>query len=107
MGSTQVLMEKRVGWIALLLPILQQEADQSMRRHAISSATGLATKPHLYRLRGLDLLFPSLQVLTAMVGYSTNGNGKPEGVAIVVDLKSSIKESDFRKSKSCVLCYHV
>ena len=100
MGSTQVLRE-------IMLSILRQEADQSMRQHAISSATGLATKPHLYQLRGLDLLFPSLQVLTAMVGYSTNGNRKPEGVAIVVDLKSSIKESDLGWAKSCIYCCHV
>ena len=86
MGSTQVLREIKSD---LSLSILRQGANQSMRRRVISSATGLATEPHLYRLRGLDLLFPSLQVLTAMVGYSTNGNRKQGGVAIVVDFKAS------------------
>ena len=92
MGSTQVL----------LLSILRQEANQSMRQQGISSATGRTTKRHLYRSEGLNLLSPSMQVLIAMVGYSTNGDRKPEGVAIVVDLK--IKESDFVrcKSVSCV-----
>ena len=89
MGSTQVLREKRVGWIALLLSILQQKADQSMRRHAISSATGLATRPHLYRSKGLDLLSPSMQVLIGTVGRSAIGNGKQEGVAIVGSFKAS------------------
>ena len=82
-----------VGRMVLSMSMLQQEANQSMRRHAISSATGLATRPHLYRSKGLDLLSPSMQVLIGTVGRSAIGNGKQEGVAIVVDLK--IKESDF------------
>ena len=86
MGSTRVLRGIKSN---LSLSIPRQGANQSMRRHVISSATGLATRPHLYRLRGLDLLFPSLQVLTAMVGYSTNGNRKQGGVAIVDDFKAS------------------
>ena len=91
MGSTQVLMGKHVGRMALLLSILQQEADQSMCRHAISSATELATKPHLYQSKGLDLLFPSMQVLIDMDRCGTNGNKKPEAVAIVDQFKASTK----------------
>ena len=67
-----------------------------MRRPAISSVIELATKHHLNQSRALDLLFQSLQVLIVMVDFSTNGKRKPEGAAIVVDLKSSIKESDLR-----------
>ena len=87
MGSTQVLREIMLVLLLLLLSILRQEAKQSKRRRAISSATGLATRPHLYRSKGLDLLSPSMQVLMAMVGYRTNGNRKPVGVAIVVDFE--------------------
>ena len=84
MGSTQVLRE-------IMLSILRQEAKQPKRRLAISSATGLATRPHLYRSKGLDLLSPSMQVLIGTVGRSAIGNGKQEGVAIVVDLKNKGK----------------
>ena len=107
MGSTQVLRRIVSVCMVLLLSMHRQQAIQSMRRPAISSVIKRATRRHLYQSKALDLLFQSMQVLLAMVGRSTNGNRKPEGVAIVVDLKSSIKESDFRKSKSCVLCYHV
>ena len=75
----------------LLLSRQQQAANQSMRRHAISSATGLATKPHLYRSKGLDLLSPSMQVLIGIVGRSANGNKEPEAVAIVDQFKASTK----------------
>ena len=77
---------------SLLLSIQQQEANQSMRRQAISFATGHATRPHLYRSKGLGLLFPSMQVLIDMDRCSTNGNRKPEGVAIVDSFKASTKE---------------
>ena len=79
-----------------------------MRRHAISSATGLATKPHLYRLKGLDLLSPSMQVLIGIVECSAIDNRKQEGVAIVDDFKASIEgKVTFHQSKSCICCYHV
>ena len=39
--------------------------------------------------KGLNLLSPSMQVLMAMDSYSTNGNRKQGGVAIVVDFKAS------------------
>ena len=86
MGSTQVLREIM---LVLLLSILRQQAKQAKRRRGISSATGRATRPHLYRSKGLNLLSPSMQVLMAMDGYSTNGNRKQGGVAIVVDFKAS------------------
>ena len=82
--------------VGLLLSMHRQQATQSMRRQGTFSATGHTTKRHLYRSKGLNLLSPSMQVLIAAVGYSTDGNRKPEGAAIVVDLKSSIKESDLR-----------
>ena len=88
MGSTQVLREIM---LVLLLSILRQQAKQAKRRRAISSATGLATKRHLYRSKGLNLLSPSMQVLIGTVGRSAIGNGKQEGVAIVVDLKNKGK----------------
>ena len=80
--------ENRVG---LLLSMHRQQAIQSMRRQGISSATGRTTKRHLYRSKGLNLLSPSMQVLIAAVGYSTDGNRKPEGVAIVDDLENKGK----------------
>ena len=86
MGSTQVLREIMM---VLLLSILRQQAKQTKRRCPDSSATGLATKRHLYRSKGLNLLSPSMQVLIAAVGYSTDGNRKPEGVAIVGSFKAS------------------
>ena len=86
MGSTQVLRGINSD---LSLSIPRQGANQSMRRHVISSATGLATRPHLYRSKGLNLLSPSMQVLMAMDGYSTNGNREQEGVAIVGSFKAS------------------
>ena len=100
MGSTQVLRE-------IMLSILRQEANQSMRRPAISSVTKHATRRRLYQSKALDLLFQSMQVLIGMVECSTNGDRKPEGVAIVVDLK--IKESDFVsvQAEICIMCYHV
>ena len=88
MGSTQVLRGNHVG---LLLSMHRQQATQSMRRQGISSATGHATKRHLYRSKGLDLLSPSIQVLIGVVGRSTNGNKKQGGVAIVNDFKASTK----------------
>ena len=89
MGSTQVLREIMLVLLLLLLSILRQEAKHSKRRRAISSATGLATRPHLYRSKGLDLLSPSMQVLIGTVGYGANGNRKQGGVAIVDDFKAS------------------
>ena len=86
MGSTQVLKGNHGG---LLLSMHRQQATQSMRRQGISSATGLATRPHLYRSKGLNLLSPSMQVLMAMDGSSTNGNREQEGVAIVGSFKAS------------------
>ena len=86
MGSTQVLREIM---LVLLLSILRQQAKQAKRRRAISSATGHATKRHLYRSKGLDLLSPSMQVLIGTVGYGANGNRKQGGVAIVDDFKAS------------------
>ena len=86
MGSTQVLREIM---LVLLLSILRQQAKQSKRRRAISSATGLATRPHLYRSKGLNLLSPSMQVLIGTVGRSAIGNVKQEGVAIVGSFKAS------------------
>ena len=80
MGSTQVLR-------GIMLSILRQEANQSMRRPAISSVIKRATRRHLYQSKALDLLFQSMQVLIGMVERSTNGNGKQGGVAIVDDLK--------------------
>ena len=93
MGSTQVLREIMLVLLLLLLSILRQQAKQSKRRRAISSATGLATRPHLYRSKGLNLLSPSMQVLIGMVERSTDGNGKQGGVAIVESFKAS--ESNF------------
>ena len=84
MGSTQVLRE-------IMLSILRQEANQSMRRPAISSVIKRATRRHLYQSKALDLLFQSMQVLIGMVERSTNGNGKQGGVAIVDDLKNKGK----------------
>ena len=83
MGSSQVLMGKRVGRMVLLLSNASTKAQQSMRQHAISSAIGHATKRHLHRLKELDLLFQSMQVLIDVDGCSTNGNRKPVVVAIV------------------------
>ena len=77
--------------VGLLLSMHRQQATQSMRRQGISSATGLATRPHLYQSKGLDLLFPLMQVLIGIVGRSTNGNKKPEAVAIVDQFKASTK----------------
>ena len=91
MGSTQVLREIMLVLLLLLLSILRQEAKQSKRRRAISSATELLTRPHLYRSKGLDLLSPSIQVLIGVVGRSTNGNKKAEAVAIVNQFKASTK----------------
>ena len=88
MGSTQVLKGNLGG---LLLSMHRQQATQSMRRQGISSATGLATKRHLYRSKALGLLSPSIQVLIGIVGRSTNGNRKPEAVAIVDWFKASTK----------------
>ena len=75
----------------LLLLSREQVANQSMRRRAISSATSLATKPHLYRSKWLDLLSPSMQVLIGVVGRSANGNKETEAVAIVDQFKASTK----------------
>ena len=75
-----------------------------MRRQAISFATGHATRPHLYRLKGLDLLFPSMQVLIGMVGRSTNGNKKPEAVAIVDQFKAATKGKVTCVSQNPVSC---
>ena len=86
MGSTQVLREIM---LVLLLSILRQQAKQAKRRRAISSATGHATKRHLYRSKGLNLLSPSMQVLIDTDGRSANGNVKQEGVAIVGSFKAS------------------
>ena len=88
MGSTQVLRGNLGG---LLLSMHRQQATQAMRRQGISSATGHATKRHLYRSKGLDLLSPSIQVLIGVVGRCTNGNKKQGGVAIVDDFKASTK----------------
>ena len=85
MGPTQVLMGKCVGSEVLLLSILRQGANWSMRRQGISSATEHTTKRHLYRSKALGLLSPSIQVLIGIVGRSTNGNKKQGGVAIVDD----------------------
>ena len=86
MGSTQVLR----GIVSnLSLSIHRQQANQSMCRPAMSSATGRATRRHLYRSKALDLLFQSMQVLIGTVAYGANDNRKQEGVAIVDDLKSS------------------
>ena len=74
--------------VSLLLSMHRQQAIQSIRRQGISSATGHTTKRHLYRLKGLNLLSLSMQVLIGMVERSTNGNGKQGGVAIVDDLKN-------------------
>ena len=84
-------MGKRVGSKVLLLSILRQEAHRSMRRQATSSATGHATKRHLYRSKALGLLFRSMQVLIDVDGCTTNGNRKLGGVAIVDDFKASTK----------------
>ena len=101
MGSTQVLR-------GIMLSILRQEANQSMRRPAISSVIKRATRRHLYQSKALDLLFQSMQVLIGMVERSTNGNRKQEDVAIVDDFKASTtKESDFSYVKIPCLCYHV
>ena len=91
MGRIQVLMGKCVGSEVLLLSILQQVANWSMRRQGISSATERTTKRHLYRSKALGLLSPSIQVLIGVVGRSTNGNKKQGGVAIVDDFKASTK----------------
>ena len=88
MGSTQVLKGNLGG---LLLSMHRQQATQAMRRQGISSATGHATKRHLYRSKGLDLLSPSMQVLIGVVGRSANGNKEPEAVAIVDQFKASTK----------------
>ena len=84
MGSTQVLR-------GIMLSILRQEANQSMRRPAISSVIRRATRRHLYQSQALDLLFQSMQVLIGMVERSTDGNGKQGGVAIVDDLENKGK----------------
>ena len=105
MGSTQVLRGNHVG---LLLSMHRQQATQSMRRQGISSATGHATKRHLYRSKGLNLLSPSMQVLIDTDGRSANGNVKQEGVAIVGSFKASkVTSHHFVRRKTCIMCYHV
>ena len=108
MGSTQVLREIMSILLLLLLSILRQQAKRTKRRCPVSSATGLATRPHLYRSKGLNLLSPSMQVLIDTDGRSANGNVKQEGVAIVGSFKASkVTSHHLVRRKTCIMCYHV